>query len=331
MNIDWSDFLGVVSHGCFNHPGVQTYKMFNGIPLCRECFDKREHRQTCLHEAAHAVVAIMSGIFVRLLAVFKGNGDITSPAYAEWFHRCVSAQYSDRPSMKEFEAVYHGRPAAFVIVGNKCSALKDLEQEIAESDDTGSTEILAQARAPAIIEPRTSWTDKTRIAEGLTGDNVIIKMILESHPEYKQRFHLLKGKTIWEAVLEHLLVFKHVSQSIELVGRKSEESESLDAETLLSLCLTETERVINLAHETDDFFIDSAKGCAVPFERVKAEVLEMVLGASSSLLSLLRNTPNKVTDMDLIMRNDKWLNEYNELIQNNGPTIYFNLPEQPKP
>jgi hypothetical protein len=156
------------------------------------------------------------------------------------------------------------------------------------------------------------------------GDNATIKRILEDSPEFTGRLALLKGKTNWEALLEHYLSFKHVSQSIEVVGRAAEQTNFLDAETLLTLVLTETERVINVARETDDFFVDSAQGCAFPFERVKAEVLDMALGSSKRLLSLL-NTPTEITDMDLITRHDKWLQEYEELMRKNGPTIFFNL------
>jgi hypothetical protein len=59
----------------------------------------------------------------------------------------------------------------------------------------------------------------------------------------------------------------------------------------------------------------------VPFEFVKKDVLEMALGCSKHLLGFLHNSPNPVIDMDIVIRHDKWLAEYKELMAEYGATI----------
>ena len=283
---------------------------------------ERDHAQTCLHETSHAVIGIMTGIPIKHLAVYKGKKG--SPDYMKWFDRM---NRETGGGLKEFYESTGVIMEGITITDSSFTKMLNRLSEESPEDPPSTTEYLAQKRAPAIVERRAIWTDKQRIDDGLKGDNVDIKGVLDAYPQAAERIDMLKGKTIWEALLEDYLSYKHVSQSIEVVGRAAETTNILDAEILLTLTLTETERVINVAQETqetDDFFIESAQGCGVPFERVKAEVLEMALGASRRLLHLLK-TSDGVTDMDLISRHDKWLEEYEELMQKNGPTMFFNL------
>ena len=85
---------------------------------------EREHAQFCLHEASHAVIAIMTGIPVLFLAVCKDKPG--SPAYREWFDRIHRDQDQDHLSLEDFYAVNGFVPAGFVQIDSSC--IKTLEQ-----------------------------------------------------------------------------------------------------------------------------------------------------------------------------------------------------------
>ena len=42
---DYNDFL----NHCSRHPSAKTYKMFKGMPLCRECYDERTNLRCVNH------------------------------------------------------------------------------------------------------------------------------------------------------------------------------------------------------------------------------------------------------------------------------------------
>lgn len=290
--------------------GQHKRKPKDGLrPLTRR---ERLHAQRCFHEASHAVVLMMVGLRVDYITIAPTEPSLSNSLYREWFNKYILPTTACS-SIEEFAE------GGFLVFGGAIShkvKYYNLSREHLEA--FGLVKSIGLA-APAITETRAPWTNKSTIPEETYADKMMVASFLQEFPNYKE--------TDVNRLVEHLLTFKHVSQSIETIGKKAEEVKFLDEEALLTLCLTETERTVNLAREADDFFIESVAkpGDLDKFERAKAEVLEMGLGLSKTLLQLLHNSPNSVIDMDLITRHDKWTNEYAELMDKNGPTIVFNL------
>ena len=239
----------------------------------------RVDAQICLHEAAHAVTAVVNGIEVALVFTAKGRR-LKERGYVESFIERRDTILSGMGGNEYLEAI---READEFV---KTYAMPFvMGASVTRFDIKPTPEELMHVDAPRLVEFSTGWTDKTGIPTHIQADQVQIKTLLQEQPDLGEHLKLL-NEPLWMAELKNMLALQPIRDAIEAVGMRLEADDFVEEPELLKIVFEKLKHSLTTATCVEDFLVETHKGRvdAHHFGRMKMKVIDLTLPVTHMLL-----------------------------------------------